>query len=375
MDLTFLKPVYDASGPYATVYLNVGRTDESGLREAELRWRAAAERLTEAGAPQEAVDALAERALEPPQSGGEGTRVLVASASGDIVLERTMSGDLVGDQTESTTWGPLPDLLPLLKALHERVPYIVVLADRVGADIEVHGYFDSSFEETSVDGSTHHINKVNVGGWAHKRYQQETENLWHENLREVAAELDRLAARSGARVVALAGDQRARTILQEHLGEAARELVLDLEAGGRAEGASREALDEDLSGHLEQAAATEIDRVIESLEQGRASGLALDGLGSTLEALRKGQVERLLVSGDSGGSRVWIGSDPLVVGLSAEELRGLGEESPTEVDATSAAVRAAAGADAAVTVLPAGTSKLADGIGAVLRYSDASTDS
>jgi hypothetical protein len=375
VDLTFLKPVFDAPGPYATVYLTVGRTDESGLHEAELRWRAASERLAELGAPSATVDALAQRALEPPEEGGEATRVLIADSRGDVLLERTVPGDLTPDQTSLVSWNALPDLLPLLKALQETVPYVLVLTNRIGADIEVHGFFDGDVEEDSVDGSTRHMRKVKVGGWAHKRYQQEAENLWHENAKDVAARVDRLVAQVTAKVVAVAGDQRARTILKEHLGPRASERLLDLEAGGRAEGASRESLDQALRAHLEQAVATEIDGVLESLQQGRASGLALDGLDRTLDALRKGQVERLLVTAGVDAPRAWTGSDPLVLGVSAEEVRALGQDDAQEVDATAAAVRAAAAADAAVVVLPPGVHKVADGIGAVLRYTDASTAS
>lgn len=375
MDLTFLKPVYDAPGPFATVYLAVGRTDESGAREAELRWRAASERLAEVGAPAAAVEALAQRATESPAQGGEATRLLVADSRGEVLLERIMPGDSTGDGNETVTWGALPDLLPLLKAMQESVPYVLVLLDRVGADIEVRNSFDDLVEEETVDGETHQIRKVNAGGWSQRRFQQNAENTWQDNADDVAKEIDRLVAGSAARLVAVAGDVRARSILADRLGTQASERLVELESGGRAEGASREAVEEELRGHVVEASAREVDAVFDELQAGLAGGLAVEGLSATCEALRRGQADRLLITADAQLSPTWIGSNPLVIATSAEEVRSLGEQEPVESSAVAALIHAAAAADAGVVVLPAGTGRLSEGVGAVLRYTDASTGS
>ncbi|MGH3319088.1 MAG: hypothetical protein ACRDN9_02720 [Streptosporangiaceae bacterium] len=40
MNLSFLAPLYDRPGPYASVYLDTSRTVEDASHQMELRWRA-----------------------------------------------------------------------------------------------------------------------------------------------------------------------------------------------------------------------------------------------------------------------------------------------------------------------------------------------
>jgi hypothetical protein len=372
MDLTFLERVYAVPGPVATVYLPAGRTDESGAHEVELRWRAAADGLREQGAPDTVIDALAGPATAPPDRGGQLTRVLVATGEGAVVLDEEVPGDLTGALTESATWGPLPDVLPLLRGRQEAMPYVLALVDRAGADIEVHGFRDE-VERASVEGDTQYISKVNAGGWSQARYQRTAENLWEENAGEVAKEVDRLVEVTDARVVAVAGDVRACALLEEHLGASARERVVRLEAGARGEGAGRESLDAELAGHLQEAAARRVDGVLDEVAAGRSAGVTAEGLAAVCDALRKGQVDRLVLAADAELPQLWTGTDPLALGGSEQTVRDLGEAAPVEVPAVPALLRAAVGAGSGIVVLPAGTRVVREGVGALLRYSDAST--
>ncbi len=135
MDISWLSPVYEALGPFDTVHLDVSRNDENAAHEIELRWRAARDELAAAGAPDDLLAQMEPAAFALPEIGGEAGRTLVATAADGILLDRTVPGSV----PDATTWGPLPDVVPLLRRLGARPPYVLVLLDRLGADIEVWG--------------------------------------------------------------------------------------------------------------------------------------------------------------------------------------------------------------------------------------------
>ena len=64
MDVSFLNPVLEATGPFATVCADVTHTTENADAEPDLRVRAVAEQLTEQGAPDTVVEALRQGQVE-----------------------------------------------------------------------------------------------------------------------------------------------------------------------------------------------------------------------------------------------------------------------------------------------------------------------
>ncbi len=373
MDISWLTPVFEGAGPYATVHLDVSRDDENGEHEVGLRWRAAREQLAEAGAPAEVLDALEAVVPAPPDGGGRQSRTVIAAADATILLERDVPGGVI----DSVTWGPAPDVVPLLRRLGGRPPYLLVVVDREGADIEVWGPADSTPRDTErVKGGNYPIRKVQVGGWAHLRYQHRAENLWRDNADAVITDIERLLAGSGARVLAVAGEQRMATLISDRIAERYKDAFVGLEHGGRAAGASREALEQELDALLAQTEANETGDVLDTYREERGRGAAaVEGVDAVCEALRKAQVRRLLLTDDiPEDATVFVGTQPVVLGISAEEVRSLGDE-PTEVPLQSGLVRAAVGTDADVVFVPKEAEAIKDGVGAVLRYTDASTDS
>src|ERR687886_504145 len=118
MDVSFLEPVFTASGPYATVCADA---------EVELRVRALAEQLTEQGAPEDVVEAVRSRLLEANEGGEVATlrgRALVVAADGSVVLDQPL---VDSPRQEIAEWSPTPNLLPILRQLPGRVPHIVVV--------------------------------------------------------------------------------------------------------------------------------------------------------------------------------------------------------------------------------------------------------
>src|SRR5947209_5767643 len=181
MDVSFLRPVLEAPGPYATVCADVTHTTENADTELDLKVRAVAEQLEQQGAPAPVIEAVRGRLLEGNDGGQAGTlkgRAVVVASDGSVVLDQPL---VDVPRQPLAEWAPQPDLLPVLGQLPGRVPHIVALVDRTGADITVSAVPGQAIEEREVAGDTFQIRKFQGGGWAHHRYQHNAENQWGHN--------------------------------------------------------------------------------------------------------------------------------------------------------------------------------------------------
>jgi len=99
------------------------------------------------------------------------------------------------------------------------------------------------------------------------------------------------------------------------------------------------------------------------------------GLADVATRLQRGQVDTvLLVNEPSSTDTLWIApGDPTLVAVDDRLLRAAGIDDAQRVRADDALVRAAAGTGADLVLLAPGEADLEHGIGAVLRYADAST--
>lgn len=373
MNVSFLEPVLAAAGPYATVCADVTHTTENADAELDLRVRALAERLTEQGAPEPVVEAVRARLLEGNEGGHAGTlrgRALVAAADGSVVLDEVLA---TAPGQELAAWSPQPDLLPVLRHLAARIPYVVVIADRIGADVVVVGESGPP-EETQVEGDSFHMRKVKVGGWAHNTYMHTAENQWEENLGRVADEVGDLVRTVAPRFVLVAGDVRARQILTDKAAAGWADLVVSTEEGGRAAGADREPIDRRAEHLVAEHEARLVAETAEKIEAAGAHGLSVTGVDRVVEALRKGQVETLVLAEDPDDETLLVGSSPLELGVKQQDMDALGTHG-TAVPADRALVQAAVATAADVVVVP--RSAMPDEVpaAAVLRYTDDSTSS
>jgi hypothetical protein len=374
MDVSYLEPVFAASGPYATVCADVTHTTENADTELDLRVRAISERLTEQGAPDDVVESVRSRLLEGNQGGRAGTlrgRAIVVSADGTVVLDSALVDAPLREVAE---WSPQPNLLPVLRQLPGRVPHIAVVIDRVGADITFMGAHGEVQEEETVDGDSFQIRKVQVGGWAHHRYQHNAENKWIHNADDVAASIGSMARRLSPRFVLVAGDVRARQILTDRASDVWSDLIVTMDEGGRAAGADREPVERRMAELVAEYEARECAGVLEQVQAAAAHGLSVSGTDRVVEALRKGQVETLVIADDPGEDTLLVGGSPLELGVNQQDMDALGVHGEV-VPADRALLAAAVASSAAVVVVPA--SALGDDtpVAAVLRYSDASTAS
>lgn len=365
MSLDFLEPVYARPGPYASVVLETGReAADDAVHAIELRWRGLRTDLASAGADEPTLTALDRVVGRPSDEGGEQGQVVVA-ASGDVLLDERVYRH-PGPSTAH--WGPLPDVMPVLRSRAVQLSYLVVLVDNRGAEVEARG--PARDDDVEVEGDEHPLHKVGAGGWSHRRIQQRAENTARQNAKLVAEHVDELAGRTQAALVVVAGDPQARGNLLDELGKATRELVVELDTGSRHPGA------DPIDAEVAEVVADHIraqDRELLDAVRTEGGERAAYGLDATLASLRESRVDTLLVEDDGtestdSGIRVWADpSDPLALGRRPGDLDSMGVEDGYQVAAVPAMVRAAAGSDARLALVDPGTLG-GDGIGALLRY-------
>ncbi len=76
---------------------------------------------------------------------------------------------------------------------------------------------------------------------------------------------------------------------------------------------------------------------------------AVTGVAAVVEALRKAQIDTLVLSDDPSSTlTAWIGPEPLQLALSREDIDALGVEQPQQDRLDAALVRALAGSAAAL---------------------------
>lgn len=373
MDVSFLAPVFAASGPYATVCADVTHTTETADTELELRVRALAERLQAEGAPQAVVDAVRERLLEANEGGELATlrgRALVVAADGSVVLDQPL---VDRPRQEVADYSLAPNLLPVLAQLPARVPHVVVLVDRTGGDVTYVGLPGHDGEEETVDGATFHIRKVKVGGWAHDHWQNSAEGQWEDNADRVAERIASYARRLAPRFVLVAGDVRARTILADRAGDSWKDLLVGMEEGGLAAGADREVVQRRAAELVAEHEAHEEADTVEKVQAAAAHGLAVTGTPSVVEALRKSQVETLVLADQPDDETLLVGPDPLLLGTGQDDMDALGVQEVHAVPADRALIAAAVASDAGVVVVPRSAMPGDIPVAAILRYTDDST--
>jgi hypothetical protein len=375
MDVSFLETVFSAPAPFATVCADVTHTTENADTELDLRVRAVAAQLTDQGAPAVVVDAVRSRLLEGNDGGWAGTlrgRAVIVAADGSVVFDQPLADS---PREEVADWSPQPDVLPVLRQLPGRVPHIVVVTDRVGADITVSSLPGQPIEEREVEGDSFQIRKFQGGGWAHHRYQHNAENKWVHNAEDVAQNVSSMVRRLEPAFVLVAGDVRARQILTDRASDLWSDLVVTMDEGGRAAGADREPVDRREAELVAEHEAREEARAVEQLEAASAHGLSVTGTALVVEALRKGQVETLVLADQPDDEKLLVGDSPLEIGVDQGDMEALGAREAHAVPGDRALLAAAVAGAAGVVVLPRAAMPGDIPVAAVLRYTDASTAS
>ena len=371
MDLGFLRPLFGETGDYVSVYLDTDRSHENALTAIELRWQAARQRLAEAGASQASLDAAAAVAGAP----GEARGYAVFARAGAVAFTGALDAP---PRREIARLAPLPHLMPLLAQRRPPIPHLRVSATRVGGEIVAVGGSGQGWRDW-VSGQQWPVHKTKVGGWSQDRYQRSVEETWDENAKALAAEVDAVAGRIGARHVIVGGDLRARSLLLERLATPLREsaTVFDEEVS-----ADSQAMTEAADRALSEWAGRHCRERFDDWQARLAHGLAVQGLAPTMAAFRDGQVSDLFLADDpTSTASAWIGPAGSDLAASREELLELNVPAPAADRADAAIVRAIAHTDAELHFLPAdlvetgnpeacgGIARPLDGVCATLRFS------
>jgi hypothetical protein len=348
-------------GPFLSVYLTTDAAVENAAQRNEVRWRDMRDTLAADGAPDDVL-AVVDPLVGDAHHEGEGLGVIVR-ADGAVHVEHHWRPPAA----DRAQWAPLPSLVPLLAWRQSAPAHVVVAADRTGADI-VAVRREGPDLRREAGGDDFPLRKVQGGGWSQRRYQERAENTWADNAEDVARQVATLAERVGARLIVVAGDVRAVTLLRQALPA---ELVdrLHEAGGGRSADGSGDTLAAEVAELVEQAVAADTEALLAKFreELGQADR-AVDGVAGTVRALAASQVEVLLVHDDPDGSgTAWFGEDPTVVATSPEDLRSMGADTTAEGPAADVAVRAALSTGAAIRVVPSDAAP-AEGLGAILRW-------
>jgi hypothetical protein len=361
MQLGTIQDLYTHPGPFVTVHMDVSRNTEDAPQQLDARWTTARHSLEEAGVDEALIAAIGERVHEQVDASGEVRRTIVA-ADGEIVFDDVLAGRTVWP--EVVTCGELPDISGWLHQVDGQMPFLLVVADREGADLDFYrALARPDAEHTDVEGDDLHIHKYQGGGWSHRRFQQRSENQMESNAREVADEVRSAVKRHRPRVVILAGDERARTLIADALDGVQCD-VEQVTAGGRAAGSSTESLWDDVRRVLAQLEAADQQQLTGELEEkwGQGSGAAL-GVEDVVEALVQGKVDRLIVDLQKAHD------------LTIDATRFPGLPLPAQaaqrkdLPADQVLVAAGAATDTELSVIPAQQGK-GGGVAALLRWDD-----
>lgn len=296
MKVGFFRPLYSHLGGYVSVYLDTLRSGEDAPDEVGRRWRAARQRLAEAGAPAGTLDAI-EAVVADPARAAPG-RALFAR-DGRVTFTAPLRA---APRREIARVGQLPHLMPLLA---QRPP------------------------------AAHHLRVGTGAGRELATPRAGREPAPGRRAREPRP-VDK-AARAGALMLDhLPGPLKART-----------------HGGSGKPGADIPAV----ASRLEHSITARADRDCRARfgewNSRQARSGTVEGLPETLAALREGRVADLFIADRPvSTAMVWIGPDGADVAASVRELRERGVPDPVPERADAAIVRALAATDAELHFLP-----------------------
>lgn len=363
-DLPAVARIFEADGPYLSVYLDTEAAVANAAQKSELHWKDLRRELTASDVP-EAMLAAVDPVVGSAHLFGETLGVVVASDGSSVV------GHGPGPPTHDLgRLSSLPSVAPLLEWAQRQPPHLTVLIDHTGADVLAVGPDNQTRVEAVGKTEAHdpHLHRAGPGGWSQPHYQHKAENLWATNARAVAERVERIAGEVRARVVFVAGDVRARQLLRDALPVALGDLVRELD-GSRAPDGSAEHLAEEARQAVADSVAGETSELMAAFhhhyDQG---GPAMVGARDVVAALAGTQVGTLVIPNALDDERTaWFGPTPEAVALAHEELVALGVQRPLEARLPDALIRAAWGTGADVHVASE-ASALPDGIGALVRF-------
>lgn len=363
MEATHLRPLVTAAGPFVSVYFDDTRDSAETVAVLDAKWRDIRREAEALGADERALAALEQAVLHGPGAVGRQGRGLVATADGVLIDEHlaTVPAEPV------VRVSPYPYVLPLLDSQVWRPAYLFVAVDHVGADIAVHQ--DGAVRSETVEGDGYPVHKPTTAGWnGYGDMQRSAEEAVRMNVRAVADRVTELTHTAGAEVVFVCGEVRSRSQLEAALPERVAARVVPLHAGALGHRATEAEVRDLVAGEFERRRSARLGDIADRFrrEQGRQSGLAVEGLAAVCAALRDGDVETLIV-GRLADLTVVTGQRRTTVAPDADVLSELGQAPGEVVRADEALPFAALAVGASLAAADEGIEP-EQGVAALLRY-------
>lgn len=350
------KTLISRAGPTATVVLATPSTTPDAGEQLELRWRNARTRLAEGGTPEAELHELDEVAgqVDP----GRGAAVVIIKGAGSAAWVEYLDDEVTHDLA---VHGELARLGPVLESRQRSVAHMIVVADRVGADV-IAVEAGSELESAEVEGSDLHIHRGHPGGWSQRRFQQRAENRWEANAGDVAQVVIEMAKRVEPRFIAIAGDVRAVTFLLDQLPTELAEISQKLD------GQSPDLIAEQAVRAAADIVARDTVAVLEGYKEAAGHGRAATNAAETLAALSDGRVETLLVHDDPNDDRTAQFERPgLACSILDPSATNSGPPEALTGRLVDVAIRSAVLSDATIRFVSAHVGS-PDGLGAILRW-------
>ncbi|WP_372348451.1 Vms1/Ankzf1 family peptidyl-tRNA hydrolase [Streptomyces sp. KL116D] len=368
MDLAFLTPLTDRSGPWASVYIDTSRHSASTAQERSVEAAGVQRSLAAVGADEPTCRAV-RAAVDDLQHTSEPMGRALFAAQGEVALDLPLSTAPV----PSAGWGALPRTTPLLDLVGEDPLCLVAHVDRKGADLELHSARGDMTVGT-VSGRQWPVHRTATADWSERHFQLRVENTWEHNAGEIAEAVADRQAETQAELVVLVGDDRECASVKDKLPGPLRDRTMRARhgAGSRLLGVE---LEQARAQHVARRVSHEMERYAEAF--GRQEG-AVAGVPGLVDAAREHRVEELLVrpEGPDPHREVWVGQSPDQVAVRRTDAIALGAKDPVSARADDALMRCAAASGAAALSVSAATpdSGPAGGLGALLRWTEPATD-
>jgi hypothetical protein len=371
MDLSFLRALYDRPGPFASVYLDMRRTEEP--RAVEVCWHVRCKELADQGAPPETIEAV-ERVVRDEKERRESGCLAVFACGDEVAYAALLDGS---PRAELARYAPLPHVVPLLEQRGEPVSRLVAVVNRLGAQLSCVAADGTRWGAGVPPSADFPVHKPKGGDMmSQPRIQRAAEDCWRANAKKIARVIDQAFGVCAFEVVVLAGDVRARAAVLEQLSDP----VLARTVESRSAGPPLEAdVAEAVARTRTRRMTAAVERFNEQLKKGHR---AVDGLPGVVSALRNAQVGCLLLEnrarsreqppgagpGPAAAEPVWTGPRCTDLAMSPGELRELGVPDPVPDRADAALIRALAGTDGELLLITLADWHADHGLGALLRF-------
>lgn len=354
-----------ARRPFVSAYFDDSHDTADAVAQLNSRWRDIRKHLEDAAVDPVVVSRLEAAVLHHHPVVGRRGRGIIATRDQTLVNEELTS------PPPSTVLriSDYPYILPLVELGGWQPTYIVAAVDHAGADVSLH--HGGVVRTHTVDGGGYPVHKSPAAENDYAHPQLRTEEAIRKNVRAVADDLTELVHQTNPEVVFVSGEVRSRTDVVSALPQHVRESVHQLTAGSYRRHIDDDAISGLIEAELSRRRHTEIADATDrfNAENGRQSGLAVQGMAAVCAALHAGNIETLLV-GELANATVVTGEDRAGVAPNADVLSEWGHAATLVARADEALPFAAIAVGASLMRID-NTITPTDGIAALLRYPSA----